>query len=319
MPAHSSSETVPPLATTTTSAHHGLLLTFRRPDALRHHLQVLAAQDAALDTLLIVDNDADPAIADLVAQHGDAAGRVDYLGVPDNPGPAGGIAAGIARILADAADDDWLVLFDDDDPPQRHDTLAALRDLAVRLTSAHEQVGGVALWGARLRPSGRLRVATGSEPESVDYLPGGGSAHYAIAALRASRGHDADLFFGFDDLDLGLGLRDAGWSLWSSGLARDHGVAHMVDDRTASAALADPSWRRYYSVRNHILVLRRHGRPLGAIVFSAVGVLKPVMNLPRRPRKAATTLRLHLRAVTDGWLGRSGKRFDPTDLPDWLR
>ena len=64
MPAISSSERQAVAMTErATTAHHGLLLTFRRPDDLRHHLDVLAAQAEPLDTLLVVDNDADPAIA----------------------------------------------------------------------------------------------------------------------------------------------------------------------------------------------------------------------------------------------------------------
>lgn len=304
----------------TTAAHHGLLLTFRRADDLRHHLDVLAAQAEPLDTLLVVDNDADPAIRALVEAHEGAATEVRYLGVPGNPGPAGGIAAGIDSILEHAADDDWLVLFDDDDPPQRDDTLPAVRATVAELVAAGHRVGGVALWGAALQRSGRLRVATGSTPEPVDYLPGGGSAHYSVDALRSVERHDPDLFFGFDDLDLGLSLRAGGWTLWSSGLAREHGVGHMVEGRTASAAVSAPTWRRYYSQRNHVLVLRRHGHLLGALTGSVVaGVAKPVANLLRRPRLAIATLRVTTRALRDGWAGRSGKTVDPLDLPSWLR
>ena len=321
MPAISSSErSAAAMTERVTTAHHGLLLTFRRPDELRHHLDVLAAQAEPLDTLLVVDNDADPAIRALVEAHEGSAAEVRYLGVHGNPGPAGGIAAGIDTILEHAADDDWLVLFDDDDPPQRDDTLPAVRATVARLVDEGHRVGGVALWGAALRRSGRLRVATGTSPEPVDYLPGGGSAHYSIRALRSVDRHDPDLFFGFDDLDLGLSLRGGGWSLWSSGLAREHGVGHMVEGRSASATVSAPTWRRYYSQRNHVLVLRRHGRLLGALTGSLLaGLAKPLINLPRRPRLALATLRVSLRALRDGWLGWSGKSVDPLDPPRWLR
>ena len=111
---------------TTPLATHGVLITFRRPDALTEHLRILESQTAPLSTLLVVDNDDDPAIREIVSQHPGAAGRVEYLGVDGNPGPAGGIAAGIETTLAAHGDDEWIVLLDDDDPPHGDGTLAAV-------------------------------------------------------------------------------------------------------------------------------------------------------------------------------------------------
>ncbi len=299
---------------------HGVLITFRRRDALVEHLRILADQTSPLATLLVVDNDDDPAIRTLVEDPDGpaaaAASTIGYLGLADNPGPAGGIAAGIAQVLADHGDDDWLVLLDDDDPPPRPDTFAALQSVLLALRRHHDRVGGVGLWGATLRRSGRLRAATGTAPEEVAYLPGGACPHYSVAALRVSGGPDPALFFGFDDLDLGLALRRARWSLWSSGIAREHGWAAMVDDRTTSATVTSPTWRRYYSLRNLIVVLRRDHRGVGAVTMSVVaGVAKPIVNFPRRPRVAWANLRLNLRAVRDGWTGRLGKTLDPRAAP----
>jgi glycosyltransferase involved in cell wall biosynthesis len=295
---------------------HGVLITFRRHDALVDHLRILADQTRPLTTLLVVDNDDDPVIRALVEDPdgpgAEAAATVAYLGLAGNPGPAGGIAAGIDRVLADQPDDDWLVLLDDDDPPPRPDTLAALLAVLEELCRSHERVGGVGLWGAALRRTGRLRAATANTPEVVAYLPGGACPHYSIAALRASGGPDPALFFGFDDLDLGLALHRAGWELWSSGFARDHGWAAMVDDRGVSAAVESPTWRRYYSLRNLIVVLRRDGRGVAAAAMSIVaGLAKPILNLPRRPRTAWANLRLNTTALRDGWGGRLGKTLDP--------
>ena len=299
---------------------HGILITFRRHDALRDHLRVLAGQTRPLSSLLVVDNDDDPSIRAMVdAEHG-AAAEVDYLGIAGNPGPAGGIAAGIAHVLDRRPDTDWLVLLDDDDPPPRPTTLEDLGTVTAALAAADPTVGGVGLWGSTLARTGRLHAATGTGPEPVAYLPGGACPHYRIAALRQAGGPDDDLFFGFDDLDLGLGLARAGASLWSSGLARDHGWTHMVEARSATATVERPGWRRYYSLRNLVLVLRRDGRTGAALAMSAVaGIAKPLVNLPLRPRTGWHNLRLNLLALRHGWTGRSGKHLDPLDLPRWLQ
>jgi glycosyltransferase involved in cell wall biosynthesis len=299
---------------------HGVLITFRRRDALVDHLRILAAQTRPLSSLLVVDNDNDPAVRALVDAETAAAPDVRYLGLDGNPGPAGGIAAGIADVLARHADTDWLVLLDDDDPPPRPDTLEALAHVTVALADADPDVGGVGLWGSTLESSGRLRAATGTAPEPVAYLPGGACPHYRIGALRDVDGPDPSLFFGFDDLDLGLALARSGASLWSSGLARDHGWTTMVEGRTASGAVEVPSWRRYYSLRNLVLVLRRDGRTGAALTMSLLaGIAKPLANLPLRPRLGWRNLRLNLMALRDGWTGHAGKDLDPQDLPEWLR
>ena len=299
---------------------HGVLLTFRRPDDLRSTLEILGRQSTPLDTLLVVDNDADPVVRTVV-EATDVGTPVTYLGIPDNPGPAGGLHAGVEEVLTRATDNDWVVFFDDDDPPQRADALEELRAVIDELSATTDRLGGVGLWGAILRPSGRLRAIGGDGPGTVDYLPGGAMSHYRVAALRAADGHDPDMFFGFDDLDLGLSIRRAGWELHASGLARRHGLAHMVDGRRASTTVGDTGWRRYYSLRNLIATLRRDKRLLAPLWMSiGPGLAKPLLNLPIAPRAAWANLRVNARAIAHGWRGIAGKTVDPTtDPPRWLR
>lgn len=293
---------------------HGVLVTFRRPEDLRRSLDALAEQTQALDTLVVIDNDADSRVERLVTSHRGAAPDVSYVPMPDNLGPAGAIHAGVAAVLAHAADDDWIVLFDDDDPPERRDCLEQLGVLLVELRSTEPSCAGVGLWGATLSSwSGRVRAEPSRVPAPVTYVPGGSMPHYLVGAVRAVGAPEPDLFFGFDDLDFGLRLRDGGFSLFSSGLAREHGVGHMVDGRRASARSAPPTWRRYYSLRNLIVVLRDHGELRGALVMSVVaGVVKPVLNLVRNPRVAAANLSMNARALLDGWRGRLGRTISPS-------
>ena len=168
------------------------------------------------------------------------------------------------------------------------------------------------MFGARLGPRGRLRVATDERPEAVDYLSGAGCPHYSAAALRSAPGPDPDLFFGFEELDLGLALKRAGRRLYSSGLARDHGCADYVEPSRAALTVTTPSWRRYYSVRNLVTVLRKDGRTVDAVfVTLAAGVAKPIANLVVRPRLATKTLKLTLPAVAHAWTRRLGRRLEP--------
>ena len=139
-------------------------------------------------------------------------------------------------------------------------------------------------------------------------------------ALRKAVGPDPELFFGFDDLDLGLAISNTGATMWSTGLARHHGYTGMVENRRTRKAIDAPTWRRYYSLRNLIIILRRDGRPLAALVMSLLaGLAKPLANLPLRPRLAVSNLRLNALAMYHGWRDKAGKSLDPTDLPKWIR
>lgn len=295
---------------------HGVLVTFQRPALLSDHLKRLSSQTQTLESLVIVDNDANPHIRSIVdGPIGQAAAcSVHYLASPGNPGPAGGFTAGISVALGFADDDDLIVLLDDNDPPRTDDVFADSLSAYQDLSAHRSDIGGVGSWGAVLHRRGRLRMAVSEEPALVHYLAGGACPHYRVSALRGVGGPDPALFFGFEELDLGLALQRSGYSLWSTGLARAHGWSEAVQPTRASAGVEAVSWRRYYSIRNLVVVLRKDGRTADALFVSAVvGLGKPIANLAIRPTVALANLRLNIAGLADAWRRRLGKRIDPND------
>ena len=106
-------------------------------------------------------------------------------------------------------------------------------------------------------------------------------------------------------------MRSAGYVLLRADLWADHRTPSQI-----SVRLPEPDWRRYYSLRNQIAVLRRYGYTTTAARIALVrGLGKPVANLPRSPRRAVHALRQNVRAAWDGWRGHLGMTIDPTD---WL-
>jgi hypothetical protein len=80
--------------------------------------------------------------------------------------------------------------------------------------------------------------------------------------------------------------------------------------------LGTPGWRRYYSLRNLIYLLRQHGHTLTALRVTILrGVAKPLLNLPLRPVLGLRHLRSNLRAARDGWTGRLGRQVSPDNRP----
>jgi glycosyltransferase involved in cell wall biosynthesis len=297
---------------------HGILVTYRRPAELHLSLERLAGQRRPLDSLVVVDNAAGGEAAAIVGTHAQAL-PAEYVPAPDNLGPAGGIALGMDRVAASAADDDWVLTLDDDDPLTDADVVADLEAFAIRMLERDVRTAQVGLVGARFdRRRGRLaRVRSGemAGPVLVDYIGGNHCPFIRVGPLREVGPFRSELFFGLDDLDFGLRLRRAGYRTYVDGdrwrvrRATRRGLDRDVEP---SLELGLASWRRYYSLRNAIDILRSNGEhATAARVMLVSGIAKPVANLTREPRAALAHLRLNWRACRDGWTGRLGRTIDP--------
>jgi GT2 family glycosyltransferase len=299
----------------------GVLVTYRRPKDLELSLRRLASQDRRLDRLVVVDNDPTPETRAIVDGAGGASRRpATHLPMPENVGFPAGLAAGIALLMEDADDRDWVVVLDDDDPPDADDALDDLLRFADETHARDDRTAGVGLRGARFDPRRGLllRVPTREITEAavrVDYIAGNALPLYRVAALRDSGTFAGPLFFSHEELELGLRLQRSGYVLYCHG---ERWRARRVENARPDVLVEErwrlllPTWRSYYSLRNTIHILRSNGRRGAAIRISiSRGFLKPIANLPVAPRVASRALRLNGRAVADAWRGRLGRRVEP--------
>jgi hypothetical protein len=124
-----------------------------------------------------------------------------------------------------------------------------------------------------------------------------------------------ELFFGFEELEYGLRLRAAGWSLYVDGDRWRAGrimLGRLDVGGGPSVGLARTTWRDYYRLRNLIAILLGAGRRRAALRVSLlVGLGKPLANAPRQPGRALARLRLYWRACRDGWTGTLGRTIEP--------
>jgi hypothetical protein len=299
---------------TAAPAIHGILVTYHRPESLAAMVEQLA--DIGLATLTVVDNGPSPESKE--AAH-TAAARVPttYIEMDENSGPAGGYERGMGSVLETAADEDGMLVLDDDRLTGSAETAERLRDFAAGLVAGGERLGAVGQMGARFdRRWGRLHrlrdeVLVGAV--KVDYIAGGQMLMIRVAAARDVGVFDARLFFAFDDLDYCLRLARAGYSIYVHGPsgveARERfgrlGTVGRVERRGSP-------WRRYYSVRNHIVVMRRYtSLPAAVFVTLAHLVGRPVLELTRRQPGRIALIKASTRGCVDAWLGRLGRRMDP--------
>ncbi len=105
----------------------GVVVTHKRLELLGQSLTVLSAQSRPLDHLVVVDNAAQPQVAELVAAQ---PIPTTYLPSQHNLGGAGGFALGMLHALALGAD--WVWCADDDGRPEGPEVLATLLSCAQR-------------------------------------------------------------------------------------------------------------------------------------------------------------------------------------------
>jgi len=294
----------------------GVLVTFRRPAGVRTMLMSLAAQTRPLDDLVVVDNDNDSTTREIVRTGAPAA---EYVPAAENLGPAGGIAVGMGRLLERASDSDWLVTLDDDNPPLDETTLERLCEFALEMSGREPLTAAVGWAGARFdRRKGQMVRIDDTELGStvaVDYIAGNQYPLYSVVAVRAVGPFRSDLFFGFEELEYGLRLRDAGFKLFCDGptwYARRTAYERLSTTLVPSRRLSALTWRRYYALRNLISILRDCGATPAALRVTLVaGIAKPLVNEALHPRQALLHLQLNARACRDAWTRRMGRVVEP--------
>lgn len=298
---------------------HGVLVTFRRPGWLTITLDRLAEQVRPLDRLVVVDNGPLPESEAQVKRH-EAGGRlVEYLPMAENLGFTGGVEFGMQHVLRTADDGDWIILLDDDDPPALPTDIRDMHRFAEQMLQHDPKTACVGIAGGRFDfRRGRIRRVPDTElngPVPVDYLVSGRLPFYSVAAVRAVGPFHGPLFFGLSEIEYGLRLRRAGFSLYGNGRlwwATRAKSGRLNVTPTPSRRLSELRWRRYYSLRNTVYVLRRYGHPVTALRVSLIhGLLKPLANMFVAPRAALGHLCLNWRAVRDGWAGRLGCTVEP--------
>ncbi len=290
-----------------------VVVTFRRPDVVERMLAAVAAQTQQPDHLIVVDNDDDNRVAEVARR-----AQATYLGSGGNLGPAGGVALAMEHVIERAGPDDWLLCLDDDDPPWRDDLVEVLWEFAHdQLRTDHATAGVGGLGGVYRRELGIFRRPEDEElvgAVPVDVIAGGRLPMYRCKAIREVGLFDKRLFWGFEEGEYGLRLRKAGLSLYVNGdIALDWRRTVGELSRRSSTVKSAPdkaAWRRYYGVRNAVVLAVRYGKFWTPPLVAAGGAVRGVLGLTRMGRPLREVV-LPVRGAIDGLLGRLGRRVDP--------
>ncbi|MGN6113736.1 MAG: glycosyltransferase [Luteimonas sp.] len=294
-----------------------VVVTYNRKALLERCLRALTAQTRKPDVLVVVDNASVDGTAQMLADNGWLS-RGDFvlLQLPENTGGAGGFAAGIAH--ATGVDADWTWLMDDDATPHPD----ALERLLRQPLDAANLYGSAAVCGDRLswpmaplegRGNARcVDVAALPEVAEVAFIPFLGLlvGREMVSNIGVP---DAGFFIAADDVEYCVRARRQGARIL---LVRDSRIEHPASDAGLLRApgirvqtLRLPPWKRYYDVRNRILIARSHyGLRLYCMTIPGT-ILRLAATLASEGNRIGQ-LRAFAGGMVDGLLGRKGRRHE---------
>jgi GT2 family glycosyltransferase len=281
------------------------VLNFRTPELTRRALGALLVSRRKVDELILVDNDPDSSCREL-AFRGDE--RVTYLPNEANLGFSAGMNRGIRHALGAGAQ---LVLLVNSDTVLLPAAIGRLEKalgehpeagIAAPVLLAHSDPRRVGSAGFHFHArTGRVRqVGFGSAldeiatPRWAPLVAASGCVLLVRRELFERAGlFDEEFFFSFEDLELCLRARRAGFEI---GLVGDARVLHE-----GSASIPDASpIRFYFAARNHLLAASR-GAPLRNPVARAARFVSIVaLNFAHAIRSRGGSLRARLSAVCAG-------------------
>ena len=266
-----------------------VVVTFNRADLLQRTLDGLGAQTHAPDAVIVVDNASTDHTRDILDAHQTRQGLpLQRIHLDTNTGGAGGFRAGVKTAYEQGYDRIWLM---DDDVVPAPDCLARLMAIdepclmSVREDTSGHLVEKAAVdfdlsspWSVRpKRASVETRYRDRSAmPERVELHNIAFEGFLVRREVITAVGLPDDSFFIFyDDVDLALRARRAGYRIWAVR------VADLVRQLDFDQQHALDTWKGYYMYRNLFAVHFRYGanplvRAKPYAIAAAVVAMSPI-------------------------------------------
>ena len=230
------------------------MITYNRPKVLVETLKKLFDQTIAPELIWVIDNsdnlETDHAIASLMNP------KVKYYRMGFNAGPAGAAVKGLQLCTEEGLD--WILWADDNDPPFFPDTFEKL--LSIRDVNPFcGVIGSVGHFFDRKKgviKRVQTRLLEKKTSIQVDYVAGGMSMMVNSEVVKVGVLPNAELFFGFEELDYCLRVGRRGFSILVHcevflALREKHNRVHF--DRPFYRKKNKPV-REYYSLRNLLII-----------------------------------------------------------------
>jgi rhamnopyranosyl-N-acetylglucosaminyl-diphospho-decaprenol beta-1,3/1,4-galactofuranosyltransferase len=297
-----------------------IVVTFNRYDLLKACLEQLLQQSTPPDRIIVIDNASTDCTAQLLRENYSNP-QISYIRLPENIGGAGGFAFGIDAAMKQGFD--WYWLMDDDASPEPAALELLLKETrnetdiyASSAIAQHEKQTALCWPVTRSRPDQACRNIHAyddlGQVESVQGAPFLGLLiHRKLVeqiGLPAS-----EFFISGDDMEYCARARTHGARIFQ---VKSSVIRHPMPDRKiisfaghSFAILVLSPWKRYYDVRNRILIARRY-YGIRLLTQTLPGLLLR-LTISLIEDRSLQQLKAYSLGIIDGLLGRTGKRWMP--------
>lgn len=234
------------------------IMTHKRVPDLEDTIKKIFNQTYPPHKVLIIDNDVNFSAKDILKKFPEH--NIFYHALGYNSGPAGAARAGLEILSKEGYQ--WIAWMDDDDPPIFDNTF----EILLKIASANEKCGCVGTVGQYFNKKNGLMIRV-SDTElnttgklAVDNIAGGMCKIVnANVCLKDKIYPDESLFYGFEELDFDIRMKNSGFLLLTDReLYKKHRIHFARTDlkrmRGGKKELSR-LWREYYSTRNSLIIL----------------------------------------------------------------
>ncbi|WP_289021503.1 glycosyltransferase [uncultured Salegentibacter sp.] len=233
------------------------IITYERAEILKNTIKSLFNQSLPPKEILIVDNSETNETRELI--DGLNNPKIKYHRVGYNSGPSGGAYYGL-KIMAKTKYD-WYYWVDDDNPPEENDLIEKIFTILPKIDI--EKCGQIGKIGSRFNKSTGELIRLKDEELvdkiiEVDGIGGGQCKIISAKVAKAGILPEKKLFFGFEDLDIDLKIKKAGFKSYVSGKifyeSRKRSNRLNLESQRGVATDITSLNRQYYSVRSLLTI-----------------------------------------------------------------
>lgn len=255
------------------------IVTYKRPEILRKTIELLLNQSVRPSKILIVDNDPDGSARELLSEFNPEV--VFYSAVGYNSGPSGGTHHGLKTLFEEG--EEWVLWVDDDDPPSAPNQIETILNI-IHNYPEPSRIGMLGASGVLYKYSQCLIQRIPDHQLKgilqVDMVAGNQFPIVNRRVYEAGLLPDPVLFFGFEDLEYGLRIKQKGFEILVQGeeveRLRKHFKKFGKEKERGLKKNINHLWREYYSVRTIAYILRNNKSFFVACRFTLRNLLKMI-------------------------------------------
>jgi GT2 family glycosyltransferase len=237
------------------------IITYKRTEILLNTIKLLLSQSLPPKKVLIIDND--PGLSAKSLKNIFRDNNIEYFPVGKNVGPAG--AAHIGLTILSSEGWQWILWMDDDDPPSSKNQIECIFSI-LNLYNNKDIIGVIGASGVYfdLRTCLISRIPNHSlnGVVEVDNIAGNQFAIYNKNVIDAGLLPNEKIFFGFEELEYQLRIKDNGYKLLVNAdevlRLRKHFNRDIQNNFGHKKRKKSALWRKYYSTRTLTFISNKY-------------------------------------------------------------